>query len=106
MRILFDQGTPAPLRHDSGVHWMLSLFTATVVSHVVCFRGTAPRGAAFLTPSPSEDERVVLASFVDVLAVFEEGVVDGLLGVGGARTELGQAVNHVLHQMEAIHLVQ
>ena len=65
------------------------------------------RAMAFLLPpSPAADERMILAAFVDVLAVFDERVADGLLGVGGARAELRQAIDHILHQMETVHLVQ
>ena len=47
-----------------------------------------------------------LPALVDVVPMFDERVADGLLRVGGARTELRQAVNHVLDEMEAVHLVQ
>ena len=49
---------------------------------------------------------MVLAAFVDVVAMLDEGVVDGLLGIGRAGAELRQAINHVQHQVKAVHLIQ
>src|SRR6185503_13966091 len=75
-------------------------------SHVVGLGGTAPGDRPLLTPFPAEDEWMILATFIDVMAMLDERVADGLFGVSGARTELRKAVNHVLHEMEAIHFVQ
>ena len=44
--------------------------------------------------------------FPDVLFVFDELVPHGLLGIGGTRTELREAVNHVAKQMKPVQVVQ
>ena len=49
---------------------------------------------------------MIFTALVDVVTMLDERILDRLLCVGGARTELRQAVDHVLNEMEAVHLVQ
>src|SRR6186713_978776 len=75
------------------------------LSDVVTFRGRSmPLGLA-LAPSPVRYFRHVIAVLGDVVLVLEELVRDRLLGVGRARPELGQAVDHVAHEVEAVEIV-
>jgi len=75
-------------------------------SYIVGLGRTPPRDRSLLAPFPSEHERMVLSAFVDVVAMLDEDVANGLLGIGGARAELRQAIDHVRHQMKAVHLIQ
>src|SRR5262245_61864346 len=75
--------------------------------YIIPFGGTALyRYGAFLSPLPTQNEWVVLASLIDVLTMRDKRVADCLFGVRGTRAELWQAVNDVLHKVEPIHLVQ
>src|ERR1043166_1264077 len=66
-------------------------------SQVVALGGAPQRSRrSFLAPPPTEDEGMILAALVDVLAMVNESVADGLLGIRGARTELRQPVDHIL----------
>ena len=49
---------------------------------------------------------MVFAAFVDVLTMIDERITDRLLGISGPRTKLRQAINHILHQVETVHLVE
>jgi hypothetical protein len=42
----------------------------------------------------------------DVLLVLDQLLGDGLLGVGGPGAQAGDAVDHLLHEVEAVHLVE
>src|SRR5262245_10289362 len=80
-------------------------------SGVVGFGGRAlaavvAAGRGLLAPAPAGDLRHVLAVLLDVLLVLDELVADGLLGPGGAAAEPRHAIDHVLHQVEAIEVVE
>src|SRR5690348_6014856 len=60
----------------------------------------------FLSPLPATHKRVILALFVDVVAMFQQGVMNGLLGVRGLGAELWEAIDDILDEMEAVHLIQ
>lgn len=49
---------------------------------------------------------MVFAAFIYVLTVLDQSVANGLLGVSSARTELGEAIDHILDEMKAIHLIK
>ncbi len=73
----------------------------------VAFDGKLPAGARRAeTPSPAKKLGIVLAVFRNVLLVIKQGVANGLLGIGGARTELRQPVNYVLREVKTIQLVE
>src|SRR4029450_7085127 len=66
-----------------------------------------PLGAlAVARPAPLPDLGHVLAVPGDVLLVLDQLVANGLLGVRGARAQLGDAIDDVLEQMETIHVVE
>ena len=76
-------------------------------SYVVAFSRTASdRCRDFLTPFPAEDKGMVLTAVGDVAAMFHEHVADTLFGVGGTRSQLREAVNDILNEVETVHLVQ
>src|SRR5262245_1906244 len=91
----------------SSILSLMDLSTTTDLSHVVTFRGTAPDGRwGFLAPLPAEDEGMILTAFVDVPPMFDEHIADALLRISSARTQLWQAVDYVLNQVETVHFVQ
>ena len=49
---------------------------------------------------------MILAALVNVLPMLEQRIPNGLLCVGRASAELWEAINHVLHEMEAIELIE
>src|SRR5262245_30681896 len=81
--------------------------TAAKSLHIVSFGGSAPStGRLLQSPFPAGDRWNVVAVPRDVFLVFDQPLVDGLFEIGGAGTELRQTVDHVLHQMEAVEIVQ
>src|SRR5215471_19109519 len=74
--------------------------------YVIRLRRAASCGNGASSPSPVENIRMVLAVFRDVLAMIDERVADRLLRVGSARPKLGQPVDDVLHQVEAIKVIE
>src|SRR5262249_10476210 len=80
--------------------------SAPVPSDIVSLRRATARGGGFLPPLPAGDLRHVVAVAGDVPPVLDELVADGLLGVGGACPQLGHAVDDVLHEVEAVEVVQ
>ena len=75
--------------------------------HVVTFRRSAAfPGRPLLCPLPAADRRHVIAVSFDVLLVLDQLLVDRLLEVGRSGAELGKPVDHVLHQMEPVEVVE
>src|SRR6185369_3878769 len=76
-------------------------------SDVVGFGRSATRGPRLLfRPPPPGDLRHVVTVLLDVLPMLDQLVADRLLEVRGPRTELRHAVDHVLHEMEPIEVVE
>src|SRR5215469_8407047 len=75
-------------------------------SDVVGLGGAHARRLRLLSPLPARDLGHVITVAGDVLLVSHELVAHGLLGIGGPRPELGDAVDHVLHQVEPVEIVQ
>jgi hypothetical protein len=73
---------------------------------VVAFRGIHVAGYLFVSPRPAADLGRVLAVLVDVLLMIDQGIPDRLLGVGRARAQLRQPIDHVSHEVESIQIVE
>src|SRR5262245_27934642 len=74
--------------------------------HVVGFGRTSSVYRDFAhTPSPAADLGHVLTVLRNVLLVLDEPVADCLLGIGGLRTEFGDAVDDVLDEMKPVEVV-
>ena len=60
----------------------------------------------FSCPSPIANFRHVLTVLSDVMRVFNQLIPDKLAEIGGARTQMRQAINHIFSQVEAIDIVE
>src|ERR1700751_1164183 len=79
---------------------------ASVSSDIVGLGRADPCRRRFLPPSPTGDLRHVVAVAGNKFLVVDQLVADRLLGVSGPCAELGHAVDHIAHQVEAIEVVQ
>src|SRR6516225_801815 len=77
----------------------------SVGSDVVGFRRTDSCGCRFLSPSPADDLRHVVAVSGNVFLVVDELVADRLLCIRRPRPQLWHAVNHVADQMESVEVI-
>ena len=59
----------------------------------------------WIPPLPVPDFRQVLAVLVDVMLMLDELVLHLLLQIGSLGTQMRQAINHVLYQVEAVQVV-
>ena len=65
-----------------------------------------PPGRESMLPFPVANLRHVLSVSADILLVLDELVLDLLLEVRALGAQPRQAVNHVLHQMEAVQVIE
>src|SRR4029077_10503599 len=76
-------------------------------SDIIAFRGTDSAGYRLvLSPSPAADFRRILAVLGDIRLVVDERVADRLFRIGCPRTQLRHAVDHILHQMKAVEVIE
>src|SRR5262249_38773135 len=68
--------------------------------------GTTGLSWLFRSPFPAADCGEVVAVFRDVFLVLDQLLVDRLFEVRGPRAELRQPIYHVVHEMEAIQLIE
>ena len=61
---------------------------------------------AYASPCPAADLGRILAVLVDVLLVIDKRIADRLFCIGRARAQLRHAVNHVLHQVKTVQIVE
>src|SRR5208337_3881537 len=80
--------------------------TSLTASDVIGLRRTNRRGSRFPSPGPAGDLGHIVPVSGDVFLVVDELIPDRLLGVGGPRSELRHAIDHVAHKVEAIEIVQ
>src|SRR6516164_910985 len=75
-------------------------------SDVVGFSRTGrSRRLGRASPRPTRDLGHVVPMTSDVLLVLDKLVANCLLGVGSARTELGDTVDHITDEMETVEFV-
>src|SRR5262249_31608458 len=82
----------------------IDLIAAT--SDVVGLGGTGHFRACFLSPPPARDLRHVVAVPADVCLVVDQLVADRLFGVRSSCPKLGDAIDDLTHQMEAVKVVE
>src|SRR5262245_50397064 len=84
-----------------------SIFDFAMGSDIVAFRGTGSAGyRLLLSPPPATDLGRILAVLVNIFLMVDKRVADRLLRIGCPSTQLRHPVNHVLHQVKAVEIVE
>src|SRR5262245_26518509 len=84
-----------------------SIFDSAMDSDIVTFRGTGSAGyRLLLSPLPATDLGHILAVLVNIFLMIDKRVANRLLRIGCPSTQLRHPVNHVLHQVKPIKIVE
>src|SRR5215467_11070607 len=88
-----------PLRAES------ALALPPTKSDVVAFCRTGGSRPSSVSPRPTRDLGHIVPVTGDVLLVLDELVANCLLGISGARTELGDTIDHIADEVETVEFV-